>query len=306
MRVVVVGPGAMGCLFGARLAASGVDVFMLDRDGERAARIAEGGLVVEGARPLRAEVAAGARPEDAPEADLVLVTVKSYHTRHAAESLRRLPGRGHVLTLQNGLGNAEILADAVGQARLSVGATSCGATKLGVGRVRQAGEGPTRLAPWIPHAADGTELAARLLRGAGFEVSVCTDPKEVLWRKLVVNAAINATSAVADLPNGRLAEVGEYRELLLSAAREAAAVAAAAGVDVPDPEGAVLSVCKATAENISSMLQDIRCGRRTEVEAINGAIVAEGRRLGVATPVSSDLLRAVRFLHKRSRRGVEK
>ena len=296
MNIVVVGPGAIGCLFGARLARSGNKVFMLDHDPARAARIADEGLAIEGRDRLAAEAGAGVSAEDAPESQLVLFCVKSYDTEEAAGAVAKLPGVPHVLTLQNGLGNAEALAQAVGPERVSVGATSCGVTRLGPGKVRHAGEGLTHLAPWTKGAADGTRLAADALRGAGFDVFVSDDPNVVLWRKLIVNAAMNALSAIAGVPNGKLAELPQYRVMLVSCAREVACVAEALGVHVDKPEDLVLYVCEETSENISSMLQDVRRGRRTEVEAIYGAIVSESARLGVETPVTEELLRAARAL----------
>jgi len=305
MNVVVVGPGAIGCLFGARLALSGNEVFMLDRDASRAALIEDDGLVVDGMRRLTVEVRAGAEPAHAPAATLALVCVKSYDTPSAAEAVAGLPGRPYVLTLQNGLGNAEELARAVGPSRVGVAATSCGATKLGPGRIRQAGEGPTELAPWSAEGEAGARLAADALRGAGFDVYISADPMAVLWRKLVVNAAVNGPSAIAGVPNGKLATLDHYRVLLLSCAREAAAVAEAAGVHIDDPEGAVLSVCEDTADNVSSMLQDVRRGARTEVDAIYGAVVRRGAELGVETPVTEEMLRAVKALEQKEREKVK-
>jgi 2-dehydropantoate 2-reductase len=206
-----------------------------------------------------------------------------------------LAGGGVAVTLQNGLGNLEKLAARLGERRASLGVTTSGATLLGPGRIRAGGDGVT-------HLAGREDLAplAELLGRAGFVVQASDDVEGMAWGKAVINAAINPVAALLRIPNGELLSpdrAGAW-EISREAASEAAAVAAARGVRLPfaDAPGQVAEVLRRTATNRSSMLQDVERGRPTEVDAINGAIVAEGERLGVPTPVNRLLWNLVRSL----------
>ncbi|MGZ6989381.1 MAG: ketopantoate reductase family protein, partial [Thermoanaerobaculia bacterium] len=181
-------------------------------------------------------------------------------------------------------GNVEKLG-----ARAHLGVTAVGATLLGPGHVRTGGDGPTQIA--------GPDLLAEVLRSAGFD-SRAVDAAQgasLAWGKLAVNAGINALSAILNVPNGELLARPEARRLMEQAANEVAAVARAKGIALPFADAAAEArrVAAATASNLSSMLQDVRRGAPTEVEAINGAVVREGVRAGVPTPVNEELRRLV-------------
>ncbi|NOZ30157.1 MAG: 2-dehydropantoate 2-reductase [Chloroflexi bacterium] len=295
-RVVILGTGAMGCLFAARLALH-VEVWML---GTWAAGLAavrrEGVCISEQGETWQAAVRTADDPTAVPTADVVLLLVKSYQTdRAAAWAARCLAPNGLAVTLQNGLDNGPWLAAAVGGDRMAVGVTFEGATLLRPGRVRHAGRGPT-------YIGAGPEARVRglvsLLRRAGFDARLASDVEQIVWGKAVVNAAINPLTALWRVPNGDLLVHEDRRALLASLSREAAAVATARGVQLmfEDPIAHVEEVCRATAANRSSMLQDVERGRLTEIDSINGVIVAEGRRLGVPTPVNETVWRLVRGL----------
>ena len=334
MRVAVIGTGALGCLFAARLA-SCAEVWMLGTWAEGVAAAAGAGVRVhemDGTMrcvPIRAV----ADPVQAPPADVALLLVKSYQTdRAAAWAAQVLAPDGLAVTLQNGLDNGPRVARAVGATRTVVGVTFEAATLLGPAEVRHAGRGPTLLGPGagavpvsqasglrghVPQAsglrsaehkpeacvtsprsqAEGSYYGlVALLRQAGFAVEVALDIEGILWGKAVVNAAINPLTALWRVPNGELLATADRRALLADLAREAAAVAAARGITLPypDPVARVEEVCRATAANRSSMLQDIERGRPTEIDSINGVIVAEGRRLAVPTPLNETIWRLVR------------
>ena len=283
MRVHVVGTGALACFFGARLARV-AEVTLLGTWAEGIAAIAGGGIVVEMSRREEAFPAKAARlgtPLDA--ADLVLVLVKSWQTGRVAPEVPALAARdGHVLTLQNGLGNAEKLGG-----RALLGATEQGATLTAPGRVRPSGDGPTHIA--------GPESLAAVFRSAGLDARA-VDPARgasLAWGKLAANAGINALSAILRVPNGRLLERPDALALLEGAANEVGDVARAKGIALPFPDAAAEArrVAGATASNLSSMLQDVLRGAPTEIDAINGAVVREGARLGVPTPANETLLR---------------
>jgi 2-dehydropantoate 2-reductase len=197
------------------------------------------------------------------------------------------------LTLQNGLGNREQLAQVLGGERVALGVTTAGATLLGPGRVRPVGE------PLVTLSAHSRlpELA-ELLASSGFKIETAPDASALLWGKLVINAAINPLTALLGVSNGELLERPPARQLLQSVAREVAAVAAAQGVllPYPDPVAAAEAVAHRTAANCSSMLQDVQRCAPTEIDAICGAIVRAGEQIGVPTPVNRTLLYLVQAL----------
>jgi 2-dehydropantoate 2-reductase len=198
---------------------------------------------------------------------------------------------GLALTLQNGLGNLEILEKALGPERSAQGITMRGATLLAPGHIRWGGPGPTILGR---HPRIG-ELE-RILRQVGFDLQVEDDVQAVVWGKLAINAGINPLAALLGLRNGELLDRPEARALMEAAAAEVEAVAAGLGIRLPYPDAAkrVVQVASQTAENTSSMLQDMRRGAPTEIDAINGAVVERARRAGRTAPVNETLWRLVR------------
>lgn len=282
----------MACLFGARLAPY-AEVTLLGTWSEGLAALRQFGIRLEaGGLETRHKVRVTSDPFDAHGARFALVLVKSWQTKRTAEMLVEcLAPQGVALTLQNGLGNLEILEQALGSERAALGVTTTGATLVAPGLARIGGSGPTyvgrhpRLEPYLG-----------LLRQAGFEIEVEDELDSMLWGKLAVNTAINPLTALLRRPNGALLEEPQSRELMAEAARETAAVAAALGVRLPyrDAADQAAEVARRTAANHSSMLQDILRGAPTEIDAINGAVVGIGERVGVATPVNRTLWRLVR------------
>ncbi len=298
MRVVVLGTGALGCLFAARLSAH-AEVWMLGTWAEGVAAVQQSGIRVEESdHTWFATVRAADDPAAVTAADVALVLVKSYQTGRAATWAAQVLAReGLAVTLQNGLDNGPRLAAAVGDERTAIGVTFEGATLLGPGHVRHAGCGPTHIGA-LPAAATRLAAFVSLLQEAGFDAHPAPKVEGMLWGKAVVNAAINPLTALWRIPNGELLANQDRRALLAALAQEAAAVASARGVALPfdDPVARVEAVCRATAANRSSMLQDVDRGRPTEIDSINGIIVAEGRRLGIPTPVNEVMWRLVRGL----------
>jgi 2-dehydropantoate 2-reductase len=213
-----------------------------------------------------------------------LVLVKSWQTQRAARQLAEcLTADGLALTLQNGLGNYEALAEVLGQQRVAQGVTTGGANILGPGRVRPAGEGVVSLGAQARLAP----LAEGLAR-AGFELEVMQDVQSLVWGKLAVNAAVNPLTALLGVNNGALLERPSARRLMTELANEVSAVARAKGIRLPfaDPAAAAELVARKTAANYSSMYQDVQRGAPTEIEAINGAVARAGEQAGVPTPVN--------------------
>ena len=302
MKIAVIGAGAMGSLFGAYLAKAGEAVTVVDIWQEHVAAIRSQGLMLgepAGDEVVRLDAMLGTGGLE--PVDLVILFVKSAATQAAATDAAALlrPG-GRVLTLQNGLGNAEAIAEIVGAERVLAGTTAQGATLLGPGRVRHGGSGETHIGRLSGEADAFCHEVAALLTNAGLPTVVEPDVRSLIWGKLIINTGINALTALLRLRNGQLADLAETRQLLALAVEEAVKVARAAGVQLPyeKPLEKVLAVAVATGQNQSSMLQDVLRGSPTEIAVINGAIVREGERLGVATPVNRTLTLLVQALEK--------
>jgi 2-dehydropantoate 2-reductase len=293
-RALVFGTGALGCLFGARLARSGAEVTLAGTWHEALDAAARNGITVfdhEGR--WSAPVGTRRLPARLPSTPLALVLVKAHQTASVAPAVAQaLEADGLALTLQNGLGNREALAAQVTPGRVLTGITIVGAALAGPAVVHAT---PGRVVlGTLPGKDDAVTQIAERLRLAGFGVEVTARIEAPLWRKLAANCAINALSALRAVPNGALLDDPAARPILEAAAREVGAVAAARGLDLEeDPVAMTLAVLRQTATNRSSMLQDVERGRSTEVDALNGAVVREGRRLGVPTPVNEDLWRKI-------------
>ncbi len=278
----------MACLLGARMS-SVARVTLTGTWHEGIEAISRDGIVVEEANERAvARVFAVPWGERTEPADLALILVKAWQTERVACGLQSLlKPEGIALTLQNGLGNLEVLGT-----RACLGVTYLGATQLGPGRVRPGGIGPTRIA--------GPVWVVDLFRRAGIpaEQGLADQVNSMLWGKLATNCGINALTALLRISNGELLERPEATILLRRAANECAAVAEASGVNLPFGDAAekACEVARLTATNFSSMLQDVLRGAPTECEAINGAVVRQGERLGVPTPINDVLLRLLRAL----------
>jgi 2-dehydropantoate 2-reductase len=299
MKLAVLGPGGLGCLLAALFREAGADVSLVDYRPERVARLRLRGIQVRTleAGPRTVPVPIGLAPEVGP-CDVTIVAVKAYQTESAARALPELMSRGGLaLTLQNGLGNLESLARMAGPQRLLAGVGLLGVTARDEGRIIYAGRGVIYIGVPAGSRVSGAEVAAvaDLFRGAGLECQPREDIEAVLWEKLVINVGINPLTALLRVPNGALLQVPGAWDLAVAAAREAQAVARAAGLSLTgEPSARLRQVCSDTAANRSSMLQDILAGRPTEIEALNGQVAARGRALGLATPVNDLLTQLVR------------
>jgi len=291
-KILIVGTGAMASLFAARLAGVAEVTLLGTWEAGLDALEARGVRLVEtGEREESFAVRVARSPEACLGAKMAIVLVKAWQTHRAADQLAEcLHPQGIALTLQNGLGNREILEDTLGAERVGFGVTTTGATILEPGRVRSGGEG---MIHFRPHPSM-TPLV-EVLTKAGFVMDPVEDVQGLLWGKLVINSAINPLTALLEVPNGALLASSSIVDVMVSAAEETAAVAAALGVKLPfaDPGAQVTDVARSTGENSSSMLQDIRRGAPTEIEAISGAVVREGERADIPTPINWTLCRLV-------------
>jgi len=284
--ILIAGTGALATLFAARLSAAGHPVIMLGSWENGLHALRENGARLVDAKGVEHAYSVGAtsNPADCRGARYALVLVKSWQTERVARQLAEcLAEDGLALTLQNGMGNRELLAGTLSLPRVALGVTTTGATLLGPGLARAGGEGVISVEA---HPRLGPLEAA--LRGAGFNVQVVNDADALVWGKLVINAAINPLTALLRVPNGELLHRPAAHLLMRVLAQEAAAVAKAQGIHLPfeDAVRAAEDVARKTASNHSSMFQDMRRGAPTEIDAICGAITQTGEKLGVSTPVN--------------------
>lgn len=292
MRIVIFGAGAIGGYIGAVLS-SKHDVLLIVRPAIADA-IAARGLRIRGVTQMTAHPRVATEVKGRLDVDLVIITTKSYDTEQAVAALEPLRTAAPFLTLQNGLGNAEAIGAKI--LKVFAGTTSHGVTTVAPGELLHAGSGETVIGPFRGVGRPEAAAVAEAFTAAGLQTRTSDDITMELWRKAVLNSAINPICALVRRPNGALLELQDLTSLAFEVLEESCAVAAAEGHPLAPAamEEAWRAVVEATTANRNSMLQDLERGRRTEVEAITGAIVAAARRRGVATPANTALLKLVR------------
>jgi 2-dehydropantoate 2-reductase len=302
MKIVIIGPGAVGCLFAAFLSKTREEVWLLDKDAHRANVIQEQGIKLEGiSGNWQAKVSATRQAEKISDVDLIIVCVKSYDTKEAIQQAKGLVGTDTlVLTLQNGLGNIEIIGEVVGQEKVIGGVTNHGATLLGIGHIRHAGIGETVIGRIDGKIPVQLRQIREIFNKAGLETRISRDIKGLIWSKLIINVGINALAAITRLNNGRLVEFTGTRKILRDAVTEAVKVAKKKRIKLiyDDPLAKVEAVSEATSCNVCSMLQDVLKKKKTEIDFINAVIVREGQSLGIPTPVNSALVDLVKTIEQ--------
>jgi 2-dehydropantoate 2-reductase len=233
-----------------------------------------------------------------PNPDLALILVKSHATREALSFVRSICSSSTIfLTLQNGIGNWEQIAEVVTREAVLAGSTTQGSTLLGPGLIRHGGNGPTYIGEPDGPISGRVERLVALFGQAGLAAEPSDQVQGLLWQKLIVNVGINAITALTGIRNGSVAEMEEAAALCRSAVAEAVVVAGSMGFPVgEDTVDRVLAVARATARNRSSMGQDVDRKKRTEIDAINGAIVRFAGRTGVPVPVNRTLTALVKVL----------
>lgn len=304
MNLAIIGSGAMGSLYGGRLAGAGHSVMLYDIYEEHVRAINEVGLVIQDAATGKETILAPAAtfdPMDTAGFDVYIIFVKSTATEAAALQFEKIAGpESIVVTLQNGYGNEEILRNIYGPERTAAGVTSQGATFLGPGKIRHAGKGPTHLCmSGRNNEKLGPFVAA--LEEAGFETHIEENIDNLVWSKLVINVGINALTAVTGVENGKLPEHPGTLAVMKDLVDEAMAVVRAKKLSLTytDAVQTVIDVARKTGANRSSMLQDFDRHRKTEIDFINGAIVREAEKLGIPVPVNRTITNLVKMMESR-------
>jgi len=299
MKVFVVGAGAMGCLYAAAFHRAGWAVELVDTNREHVAAINAHGLDLE-TRAGRESLPLPARLPDEAQgtADLILLFTKVFHTDAALNGAKHLIGlETHVLTLQNGLGNDEAVARHVARERVLVGVASLPADLVGPGRVRSMGDGGSRLYPAFTQDEEFAAKVAEALTNGGLKAELEPRIHEAIWEKAIFNATMNPLCALTRRTPGFLGAHKQSCDLIHELVEEGVAVANASGIAITSQPIHDLTLVSRVdhADHEASMLQDIKAGRRTEIDAINGAIVEAAKRAGIEAPRMETLWRLVKL-----------
>ena len=307
MHICVVGAGAMGGSFAALLDRAGHQVNVIDTRADHIGVIQRDGLLMRGALgEHRAQVNASTEVDAQHYADWAIVFTDSNATEQAAETVGRVlrPG-GAVITMQNGVGNVEKLIAALGAERVVGGSSMCSAARVALGEVAFTHHATTTIGELDGVASERIEALANLLRSAGLEVHVERQILAKIWNKFILNCGINALCAVSGLRTGEMARIPEMYALQDRIIDEALQVTAAKGIVLPDAD--VRATIKRTSFhkfNQPSMLQHVLAGARTEIDAINGALVREAQRIGIPTPYNEALVAMLKGLELHAQQTV--
>jgi 2-dehydropantoate 2-reductase len=300
MKIAILGCGSLGSTFGGILTEAGIDVVMVNPLNRHMQAMIEQGLtLVENGEERLVRVRAVAEPALVGPVDLIIVLVKSHATRKAIESARALMGSHTIaLSLQNGLGNEDVLAEYFGGESVIGGKTYVGGVMNAPGRVQVGVRGKrTFIGELDGRASDRTRQIATIFNRAGLQTEIHADIQSLIWQKLLVNVSTGAICGITGLTYGQLLQVPEVIACATAAVAEALAVARAAGVslEVKEPRQVLdQAVAGLPCDFKTSILQDLERGRLTEIDFINGAVVREGDRLGIPTPVNQTLVAGIK------------
>jgi 2-dehydropantoate 2-reductase len=308
MRILIVGAGALGGLVGAHFAEAGEDLVLLEINRARARLLNETGLNLSdadlGERCVPIKVACSV--DGLEPFDLVFVAVKSYETEDALRAVMPvITPATLILSMQNGIGNTETMARVVRAEQVLCGITYHSIQHTGPNRLRyRQGIKPIQIAPMTGRPTPACEAVGEAFRRAGLNTNVVENIDHVVWQKLLHNAVVNPVSALSGLTCRELLDDEDLQMFMRSLCLEIVAVMRARGipiVDEEDPYRPVIGSQKALGKNRPSMWQDLARGQRTEIDALNGAIVLEAERLGLLAPLNWGL---VRFIHSRERQKI--
>lgn len=299
MKVSIVGAGAMGCLYAGAFHRAGCEVTLVDVNRAHLDAIKATGLELETRSGTEILHLPALLPEEARElTDLIVLFTKTFHTANALEGVKAIIGpETHVLTLQNGLGNAERVAEHVARERVLVGASTLPSDLVGPGKVRSHGEGGSKLYPAFGTDDNFAAGVVAALNTGGLPAQLDPDIFAAIWSKAIFNAAMNTMCALTLRTPGFLGAHEESRAIIRAVIEEGVATARANGITIDAQAIHDLTKVSMTdhADHEASMLQDVKAHRPTEVDAINGAIVEAARDKGVAVPVTETLWRLVKL-----------
>ena len=308
MKIGVLGAGALGCAIGGVLTEAGHEVWLINRNAAHVEAMTQRGLMlrtdgVDRTVRVRAVTSAVGVDSASRPADLLIVLVKSFHTEDAMRSAVSLVGpQTTVLSLQNGLGHEDVLAEMVGRDKLLAGKTYVGGTQLAPGHVIAGTRQKLTMIGELDGAVSARAKAiAAVFNAAGLDTTVSDNILGTIWDKLLVNVATGALSGITRLPYGELYQVPELEACAVAAVTEAMALARACGVrlSITNPVDAWhMAGAGLPFEFKPSMLQSLEKGSITEIDYINGAVVQQGARHGIPTPVNQTLVAAIKGIER--------
>jgi len=303
MRIAVLGAGAMGSLFGGLLAQAGEDVTLVDVWEDHIKAIKENGLtmICDGVEE-NVKINAETSPAQVGPVDLVIFLVKGTHTEQAIKNATpMIEPDTRVLTLQNGLGNAEKIADVVGEDKVLFGVIDFASVLLGPGRISsELAKRTIHFKPLNNIVDDKVKQVEQVFRNARINAEISLEVERDIWRKLVINCNLNALCTVCRIRTGTLLDQGEITQSLFKdITKEIVTVAGAKGINLDFEEcmDFLNDLSSKVRGHYPSMTQDLMKKRKTEIEFINGSVVREGKKHGVATPVNETLCRLITILH---------
>ena len=303
MKIVVVGSGAIGSLYGAFLSRHEENEVILIGRNPHVSAIQTKGLKINGVLGDHVfKLKAMKYAAEVDSADLVIVTTKTYDTLEAAKSAKHLiDGGASVLLIQNGLGTEEVVAKALNTTKVLRATTCMGALRTTPGVVTATGCGLTEIGSRYPENYELVETLSKMMRDVGFDVSTSDNIEGVVWTKTLVNCGINPVGALTGLSNGDVYRNKALRGLIVRLVKEAVQVVEALGIELTteDPVRYALGTAKATGDNINSMLQDLKAGKRTEIDAITGEVIRLAKKLGIETPSSEAVYALVKALESK-------
>ena len=290
MRILIMGSGAIGSLYGGLLSLAGEDVIAFVGRKRHVDSIQANGLKIKG---VKGEYSIPINATDDPRAignvDLIFITTKAYDSVKAAFQVSYLVDKGaYILCLHNGIGIEEKVAQDLGTTRVLRATTCMGAKMTGLGEVTITGDGITEVGSHYPENKVMVERVVSMMRNAGFDICSSNNIDGVVWTKAIVNCGLNPIAALTGLSNGEIHQNVGLRRLVIHLVKETAMVAKALNIklNTENPIRYTLGTAKATAKNINSMLQDIQARKRTEIESITGEVIRQARKLDISIPFS--------------------
>jgi 2-dehydropantoate 2-reductase len=300
MHFAVIGAGNMGCVYGANLARIGEDVTMIDVWEDHVNAMRAGGLQMSGLHgDFVAKVDATMHPAEAKKADVAIITVNAYNTRDAAEAAKALlKDDGFALTLQNGLGNVEVLTEVLGQDRVMAGLTFHSGDLKAPGQVTHTNKGPTYLGELNKVKSERLQAVYDRMHKADVEPVLEDDIMATIWGKFVHNCGLNAICAITNLRPGHIREVPELDEFQTLIIEEVLALVQAKGIQIPEKNPLkFIKEYSAVKFHRVSMKQHLDRGRMTEIDALNGYVVRESEKLGLKAPYNDALTKLMKGRH---------
>jgi 2-dehydropantoate 2-reductase len=307
VRIYMIGSGAMGSVYGGLLAHAGFDVTLIDPREDHISRVQRDGVIVEGVRGRHViRLPALTTHAGLPPADFVIVFTDANSTHEAARTAREvLKLEGFALTLQNGIGNVEKLVAELGKPRVIAGVTMNSGALPEAGRAAYTNAGVTSIGELDGRTTPRLEEVEHMLNQAGIETRIVQDPMAEIWTKFVLNCAINSLTAITGLRSGEMYRTPEVNALQDRVLDEILAVVERKGIRLtePDMRKKIKDHCR-VRYNRPSMMQHVERGQRTEIDALNGALVREAKALGIAVPYNEAVVAVVKGVEKSRRQTL--